>query len=414
MNAFLSIKDAAEYLGVEYKTVYRLVKQGALPAGKVGGVYRIRREDLEAYFEAQIAKTAAESKKEEPAAASEVSLRCGRCFRLIPALEQCGGLCEAPGCEELLCELCWEKGEHLCHHHMPSREDRLAQALADLAAGRLVRVVRAVQARQQEMGFIARFEEKVRDIAVLQHPLTEEMLHFTDADWAGVHRGDDQQEQLLQLLGTGYLERRLLDTLPLGLVSRFQLDEGSLGRKRPSQTLLIEARCLSHLEAMVQQGFDTEPFRIDELLSLLREVGETAQRQDAATILVLASTSGWDEECTTYISASAEGRSFYHRLLMPYLVDLHTGGLHYNMADERLAAFADLFKLPLATEQVLGIMEHIRGTLVVRSGLSADEVVQELHAAPTLVERAFHKLADEGGCRLQQDDELGLVILRAG
>ena len=56
MKSYLSIQEAAENLGVEYKTVYRLVKQGEIPAGKIGRVFRIRREDLDAYFERQKAK----------------------------------------------------------------------------------------------------------------------------------------------------------------------------------------------------------------------------------------------------------------------------------------------------------------------------------------------------------------------
>lgn len=51
MEKLLSISDAAEILGVEYKTVYRLVRTGEIPAGRVGRIYRIKREDLEAYFE---------------------------------------------------------------------------------------------------------------------------------------------------------------------------------------------------------------------------------------------------------------------------------------------------------------------------------------------------------------------------
>ena len=58
MGPFLSIQEAADYLGVDYKTVYRLVRAGKLPAGKFGGMYRIRRDDLEAYFQAQVAVTA--------------------------------------------------------------------------------------------------------------------------------------------------------------------------------------------------------------------------------------------------------------------------------------------------------------------------------------------------------------------
>ena len=59
--SYLSIQEAAEHLGVEYKTVYRLVKQGEIPAGKIGRVFRIRREDLDAYFERQKAKVLTEA-----------------------------------------------------------------------------------------------------------------------------------------------------------------------------------------------------------------------------------------------------------------------------------------------------------------------------------------------------------------
>ena len=53
MSGFLTLEEAAERLGVEYKTVYRLVRSGDIPAGKVGRIYRIRDEDLEGYFERQ-------------------------------------------------------------------------------------------------------------------------------------------------------------------------------------------------------------------------------------------------------------------------------------------------------------------------------------------------------------------------
>ncbi|MBU1749950.1 MAG: helix-turn-helix domain-containing protein [Chloroflexi bacterium] len=53
MRAFLSIKEAADVLGVQYNTIYRLVRDGTLPAARIRRVYRIKAEDLLAYFEAQ-------------------------------------------------------------------------------------------------------------------------------------------------------------------------------------------------------------------------------------------------------------------------------------------------------------------------------------------------------------------------
>ncbi len=52
MRLFLSIQEAADILGVQYKTVYRLVRDGELPAAKIRSVYRIKYEDLLSYFEA--------------------------------------------------------------------------------------------------------------------------------------------------------------------------------------------------------------------------------------------------------------------------------------------------------------------------------------------------------------------------
>lgn len=43
----LKIEDVAEILGVHKKTVYRMVRSGALPAIKAGRLWRIRRVDLE-------------------------------------------------------------------------------------------------------------------------------------------------------------------------------------------------------------------------------------------------------------------------------------------------------------------------------------------------------------------------------
>jgi len=53
MRSFLSIHEAADVLGVQYKTIYRLIRRNALPAAKIGRVYRIKYDDLLAYFEAQ-------------------------------------------------------------------------------------------------------------------------------------------------------------------------------------------------------------------------------------------------------------------------------------------------------------------------------------------------------------------------
>lgn len=49
----LSVKDAAELLGVHANTVYREIEKGELTAYKFGGAIRIDEEDLQRYKEQQ-------------------------------------------------------------------------------------------------------------------------------------------------------------------------------------------------------------------------------------------------------------------------------------------------------------------------------------------------------------------------
>ena len=48
---WLSVPEAAEYLGVGMRTVYKLVDQGLIPAYKLGRVIRIKKEDAEDFLE---------------------------------------------------------------------------------------------------------------------------------------------------------------------------------------------------------------------------------------------------------------------------------------------------------------------------------------------------------------------------
>lgn len=50
----LSLRQVASYLQVTTKTVYRMVRAGKLPARRVGGQWRFRRSDLDAWFDAEM------------------------------------------------------------------------------------------------------------------------------------------------------------------------------------------------------------------------------------------------------------------------------------------------------------------------------------------------------------------------
>jgi excisionase family DNA binding protein len=50
----LTAQEVADLLRVSSMTVYRLIRNGELPAVRVGRSYRVRRDDLHQYLELQV------------------------------------------------------------------------------------------------------------------------------------------------------------------------------------------------------------------------------------------------------------------------------------------------------------------------------------------------------------------------
>lgn len=52
-DPILTIKDVADYLKVNERTIYRLAASGELPGFKVGNSWRFKQSELEQYIAAQ-------------------------------------------------------------------------------------------------------------------------------------------------------------------------------------------------------------------------------------------------------------------------------------------------------------------------------------------------------------------------
>lgn len=408
MPDFYSVKAVADRLGVEYKTVWRLIRSGQLPAVRVGRVYRIRPQDLEVYLQ-----TCSASAPPQPTPESEQIL-CGYCGRVIPDIELSGRECAHPHCDELLCSFCWAQDLRHCRTHQPTSQERLAQAQAALARGEVDRLVTSIQARQREQAFIGRFEERIYGLAVLQHPLTRELLKVKD--WSLFHSASDESERLLEILSVAFLERSLLAVTPVNSCSRFVIPVAGLGRNSPRQGLVLEVQCLSDLKAQAQKGLVTGPTRLSTLLAALSEREKAAEQQNWAWVVALAATSGWDDESIAYVAASPEGRSYRHRLLLPILVDLHASRLHYNIVDERIRGVVELFSPAREAEEMLRLRRWIEEKLEAehRIGLTLGEVVEELGLSAPFVQRTFQQMAQEPRYRFVPDKNGGGMLIRNG
>ncbi len=73
-ETFLTTEEVIEYLQVNLRTVYRLIKAGRLPAVRVGRQWRFRKSDLDAWLESQRTRTA----RPAAAAAAAAAERTGQ------------------------------------------------------------------------------------------------------------------------------------------------------------------------------------------------------------------------------------------------------------------------------------------------------------------------------------------------
>src|SRR6478736_7697632 len=56
-ETFLTTEEVLEYLQVNLRTVYRLIKAGKIPAVRVGRQWRFRKRDIDAWLDSQRSRT---------------------------------------------------------------------------------------------------------------------------------------------------------------------------------------------------------------------------------------------------------------------------------------------------------------------------------------------------------------------
>lgn len=63
-DTVMTVKEVADYLRVNQRTVYRLAVDGKLPAFKVGATWRFKRNDIDRWIAAQAASPIADDPAE--------------------------------------------------------------------------------------------------------------------------------------------------------------------------------------------------------------------------------------------------------------------------------------------------------------------------------------------------------------
>ena len=75
-EGFLTTEEVLDYLHVNLRTVYRLIKAGKIPAVRVGRQWRFRKRDIDAWLDSQGAR--------RPIEASASDTRSPPAFTCVP------------------------------------------------------------------------------------------------------------------------------------------------------------------------------------------------------------------------------------------------------------------------------------------------------------------------------------------
>src|SRR5262252_8976426 len=84
-ETFLTTEEVLEYLQVNLRTVYRLIKAGKIPAVRVGRQWRFRKRDIDAWLDSQRPRGGGPRPAQAPAAracsSSTTKQASATCFR---------------------------------------------------------------------------------------------------------------------------------------------------------------------------------------------------------------------------------------------------------------------------------------------------------------------------------------------
>ncbi len=400
-SEYLKVGDAARFLGVNRRTIYRRIQRGELPASKVGGLYYIRRADLEALL------TPGRLPDTGPLANAGNALKCGLCFRLLESDTQIAEVCAQEGCDALICTACWNAGERYCARHQPDSEEKWQRALRQYQAGEIPVLVRDRSARLQEINFLGRIRARVTRMSTLIHPLTETVL--TIQDWAPYFEQGDERAQVMRILNKMVLDAETTARTPPNAWMQWTLPPA----KKDDAPLRILVRVRSRLPEMLRDGFDTRPLGEADLSVLLVNLAQEAQETGTPTIALLASTTGWDAPARRVILGEAPGTAFAPGLLLPYLFDLPEGKLIFNPQDDRLRGYAELFTPLSPSEELQEVYRAIEKEMLTYDTLTLQRAAETLPFSRDLLRQTFEKLAESGEYALVTLPDLGLALVAA-
>ncbi|MBN1916559.1 MAG: helix-turn-helix domain-containing protein [Verrucomicrobia bacterium] len=387
VSRIIDIQAAADLLAVDYKTVYRLIQNGELPAAKIGRIYRLAQDDVEHYFEQRKTATMRELQANGHRRRASIGARdasaerpCVWCGRDLVLNYSIGGECAEPGCAAPICRACARDGAELCPIHVKPG-DRSAQ----------------VERLRAEGGFVVGVEE----LRALAGSYLANVAGRLDelSSWPGEDGRPIARNGLIVVIhhkpsADGWLA--LDDRSPVP----FEVTIALRRRLRPGAVLLdVVFLPVLHRHDYTRFGFDVRPCTVDDL----RAASDTAAAVGRGRNVVLAlwSPTGWTER------ASVTAGSLRGSDRRPVLVDAGAG------CCDRVDGYIGYLVNPSSDEEALAqCAASVRSAVGGNASVCLDVLVENGGFHREIAQRCLKRLAATHDYEIDQFDDLGMVISR--
>jgi len=448
MDKILSIEEAAEILGLDYKTIYRRVRNGEIPAAKFGRVYRIRESDLHKYFDHQVEevkKDAMERKtfieqevhcafcqrriysrlsisyqceicskpicidcftlkkirfctdhiKEKPSIIPHKEIKCGRCGKPIVGSLTFVKKCKEPNCEEMLCKICSALvDEPFCKTH--SKLDRKSEEVLKNAYQKGLDVVPAVDAREMEKAIMRDIKNRISMPISLVDPVSQKEFLVQNTK---IETSIQDSLDIILKLNSRKIDKKMAEKCyPLNVNFNTILSTRIKGLKR--MKVHIDLRVISRLQKYVEHGFDIEPLNSAELGEAIDKELKNIEHQKEFHCILFSSPTGWDKTAIAMVTGEKEKKGFIHQYISVCLLDLKSSKVYYNANDEKVIPYLAIFAPEILEELITNISRLIEDRLLETNHLTVDEVTKKFDVSNWIVKEIFTNLSRKNNCNL--------------
>ena len=374
----LTLPELASYLQVSEPTLYDWAQRDILPAFKLGGGWRFRQEEIDAWLE---------TRRSGPSLGG-MSDQCCICSRGFGAYLLRAGQCECPGCTSPICETCWGVlGRRNCVAHPPAGlPDPNSAALTLNELQGLGVTSESADALASDLfldGFVHRMEGR-------PYLLGSDGVPIVGVNnWRKIKLAGNGQDSA-QLSGARHSRGRRVRQRRTGnwTAYRFRVPAGCLSQV--PRDVRVEARCVTS-ETRGNRGQGMVPVSADDLQRLLAEARAFAEAEKVLYVLCVFAPQGWSDEAAALFEATDRTQGFLSPDLSVAIVGQSLSEVHRNSSDRVLNQLGFYFE-PAFDDEVVRCRDLIRGIMADFDVYLVGDLAEQGRFSPAVVRAAIESL----------------------